>query len=140
MDNNIRRDIILSHYQNPINKGLIESDDYIRYSKNSPSCIDNIELMVKVNNGIVEDVRFDGEACAICTSATSIMIETLIGKTLNEAKKIINNYNQMINEEDYDKELLEQLNVYDEIYKQPNRKNCALLPMDAMNYIIKEIK
>lgn len=140
MDNNIRREIILAHYQNPSNKGLIESDDYIHHSKNSSSCIDSIELMVKVNNGIIEDIRFDGEACAICTSATSIMIETLMGKTLEEAQNIIANYNKMINEEEYDKELLGELNAYDEIYKQPSRKNCALLPMDAMTYIIKEIK
>lgn len=140
MDNNIRRDIILSHYQNPTNKGLIENDEYIHHSKSSSSCIDSIELMVKVNNGLIEDIRFDGEACAICTSATSIMIATLIGKTIDEAQKIIDNYNKMINEEEYDKKMLGELNAYDEIYKQPSRKNCALLPIDTMNYIIKEVK
>ena len=140
MDSNMRRDIILSHYQNPTNKGLIENDEYIHHSKSSSSCIDSIELMVKVNDGIIEDIRFDGEACAICTSATSIMIESLIGKTIEEAKNIIDNYNKMINEEAYDKQLLGELNVYDEIYKQPNRKNCALLPIDTMNYILKEVK
>lgn len=140
MDNNIRRDIILSHYQSPTNKGLIEDDKYIHHSKSSSSCIDSIELMVKVNNGLIEDIRFDGEACAICTSATSIMITTLIGKTIEEAQNIIDNYNKMINEEEYDKTLLGELNAYDEIYKQPSRKNCALLPIDTMSYIIKEVK
>lgn len=140
MDNNIRRDIILTHYQNPTNKGLIDSKDYIYHNKNSSSCIDNIELMVKIENDVITDIRFDGEACAICTSATSIMIETLIGKTIEEAQNIIDNYNKMINEKPYDKTLLEELVVYDEIYKQPNRKNCALLPIDAMTYIIKEVK
>lgn len=140
MDNNIRRDIILTHYQNPTNKGLIDSKDYIYHNKNSSSCIDNIELMVKIENDVITDIRFDGEACAICTSATSIMIETLIGKTIEQAQNIIDNYNKMINEKPYDKTLLEELVVYDEIYKQPNRKNCALLPIDAMTYIIKEVK
>ena len=43
------------------------------------------DLMVKINDGIIEDIRFDGEACAICTSSTSIMSELVIGKTIDEA-------------------------------------------------------
>ena len=50
---------------------------------------------------------------------------------------IITNYQNMINEKEYDKELLGELNVYDEIYLQPNRKNCALLPSKAIINIIK---
>lgn len=140
MDNNLRRDIILSHYQNPVHRGLTDDKTYHRHKKSSSSCIDSIELMVKVDNGIISDIKFDGEACAICTSATSIMIENLLGKTIVEANKIIENYNKMINEEEYDKEILGELCVYDEMYKQPSRKNCALLPMDAMSFILKEIK
>ena len=140
MDNNLKRDIILSHYKNPTNKGLTDDKNYIHHKKSSTSCIDSIELMVKVEEGIVKDIRFDGEACAICTSATSIMIDSLIGKTIDEAKRIIEEFNKMINEEKYDKNILGELNVYDEMYKQPSRKNCALLPMDALNFIIKEIK
>ena len=59
-------------------------------------------------------------------------INTLIGESVNEARKILQNYDNMIEEKEYDKELLGELNVYDEIYKQPNRKKCALLPRDAI--------
>ena len=48
--------------------------------------------MVKIENGIIVDAKFDGEACAICTSSTSIMIETIIGKTLEEATEIYTNF------------------------------------------------
>ena len=65
------------------------------------------------------------------------MIKKIIGKTINEAEEIITNYQNMINEKEYDKELLGELNVYDEIYLQPNRKNCALLPSKAIINIIK---
>ena len=85
-----------------------------------------------MTNDTIEDIRFDGEACAISTSATSIMIRTLIGKSVSEARKILQNYDNMIEEKEYDKELLGELNVYDEIYKQPNRKKCALLPRNAI--------
>lgn len=140
MDNNLRRDIILSHYEKPVNRGLTNEEGYIHHKKSSSSCIDSIELMAKIEDGIIKDIKFDGEACAICTSATSIMIETLLGKTIKEAKNIILNYNKMINEEEYDKNVLKEMNVYEEMYKQPSRKNCALLPIEAFEYIIKEIK
>ena len=128
MDQNTKRSIILEHYQNPINRGLIEDDSYIKINTNNESCIDEIELMVKIDNGRIVDARFDGEACAICTSSTSVMIDTIIGKTIEDAIEIYKNFNQMINEENYDEEILEQAVAYDDIYKQPNRKKCALLP------------
>jgi len=128
MDNNLKRSIMLEHYQHPKNKGLIDDETYLSINMNSESCIDEIDLMVKIENGIITDVRFDGEACAICTSSTSIMIDTLIGKTIEEARLIYGNFENMIEEKKYDEKLLEQAIVYDEIYKQPNRKKCALLP------------
>ena len=128
MDQDLKRSIILEHYQNPKNKGLIEDDNYIKINMNNESCIDEINLMIKIDNNKIVDVRFDGEACAICTSATSIMIDTLIGKSKDEAKKIIDNYYNMIDEKPYDDTILGQAIVYNDIYRQPNRKKCALLP------------
>lgn len=132
MDSKLKRDIMLEHYQQPVNKGLIDSDEYIKVNTRNASCVDNVDIMVKVKNDIVEDIRFDGEACAISTSATSIMIKTLVGKSVDKVKEIIINYEKMLNEEPYDSSLLEELIVYDEIYKQPSRKRCALLPFDAI--------
>ena len=131
-DKELRREIILDNYQNPMNRGLTNDIHYIRENTNNESCIDNLDIEIKVSNNIIEDIRFDGEACAISTSATSIIIKMLIGKSVNEARRILQNYDNMIEERPYDKELLGELNVYDEIYKQPNRKKCALLPRDAI--------
>ena len=136
MDENTKREIILEHYQNPINRGLIDDETYIKVNTNNESCIDEIDLMVKIEDGKVKDIRFDGEACAICTSATSIMIETLIGKTLDEVKEILNNYSNMIDEKEYKEELLGNANVYSDIYRQPNRKKCALLPWWGIEKIL----
>lgn len=138
MDQNMKRSIILEHYQNPKNKGLIEDETYIKINMNNDSCIDEVNLMVKLEDNKIKDVRFDGEACAICTSSTSIMIDTLIGKTIDEAKEIINNFYNMIDEKEYNEEILEQANVYDDIYRQPNRKKCALLAWWGMEKSLKE--
>lgn len=136
MDSNLRREIILDNYQDPMNRGLIEDDSYLKVNTNSESCIDNLDFMMKIEDGLVKDIRFDGEACAISTSATSIMIRSLIGKKIEEVEVIIDNYRKMINEEEYDGEVLGELNVYDEICKQPNRKNCALLPSVAIREML----
>ena len=139
MDSNLRREIILDNYQEPMNRGLIEDDSYIKTRTSSDSCIDDLSFMMKIEDGVVKDIRFDGEACAISTSATSIMIRSLIGKSVEDARKILTNYSNMINEKEYDEELLGELVVYDEICKQPNRKNCALLPENAIDKMLGEL-
>jgi nitrogen fixation NifU-like protein len=136
MDDKLKRDIILEHYQSPFHKGLVDNDNYIKVNGRNASCVDNIDVMVLLEDDVIIDARFDGDACAICTSAASIMIKTLIGKNITEAKDIVNNYNNMINEKEYDSSKLEELIVYDTVYKQPNRKNCALLPFRAVGEIL----
>lgn len=140
MNQELKRSIILEHYQNPKNKGLVESEEYIKVNMNSDSCIDEVNLMAKIKDGKIEDIRFDGEACAISTSATSIMIKNLIGKTIDEALNIINNYESMIDEKEYDKNILGEAIVYDEVYKQPSRKKCALLPYRGIKEYLLSIK
>lgn len=139
MDSNLRRQVILDNYQEPMNRGLVEDNRYLKVNTNSESCIDNLDFMMLVEDGIIKDIRFDGEACAISTSASSIMIRSLIGKSVDEARSILLNYNKMIAEEEYDSEVLGELNVYDEICKQPNRKGCALLSSNAIEKMLGEL-
>lgn len=136
MDPIMRREIILDNYQSPKNRGLVDDSTYITFNTNNESCIDNLDIQYKIKDGIIEDIHFDGEACAISTSATSIMIQSLIGKNKNEALEILNQYENMLNEKEYDSDILGELNVYDEIYKQPNRKKCAFLPFESLRKII----
>ena len=75
MDSNLRREIIVDNYQNPTNKKTIDDKEFITASTISDSCIDNITLFVKFKDNVIQDIYFDGEACAITTSATSIMIK-----------------------------------------------------------------
>lgn len=140
MDNNLKRTIILEHYQNPKNKGLIDDDSYKCVNMNNESCIDEINLMVKIIDDKIIDIRFDGEACAICTSATSVMIETLLGKSVTEAREILKNYEYMIDEKEYNSDILETANIYSDIAKQPNRKKCALLAWWGIKKVINNEK
>lgn len=138
MNEELKKIIILENYQNPKNRGLIDDDTYKKINTNSVSCIDQIDLQVKIENDIIKDIRFDGEACAICTSTTSVMIKNLIGKNIEEAKEIISNYQNMIGEKEYNKEVLKEAIVYCDISKQPNRKKCATLTWEGMKQILDE--
>ena len=140
MDSNLRREIIVDNYQNPVNRKKIDDNSFIVASTISDSCIDNISLFVKFKDDIIEDIYFDGEACAITTSATSIMIQKIIGKTINEALSLMDNYYNMLDEKEYDKDSLEELNAYDEMYKQPSRKRCAMLPFETLKKAILKYK
>lgn len=140
MDSNFKRALILENYEKPLNKGLLNDNSYLKGNKNNSSCIDNFDIQLKVEDGIIKDIRFDGEACAIATSSMSISIGILIGKTKEEALKIIENYENMIEEKDYDKDLIKDLNAYDDIYRQPARKKCATLGISGIKDLIEKSK
>lgn len=138
LDENLRKEIIMEHYLNPINKTPIDNKNYIKVNSNSETCIDNIDIYLLIEDNIIKDIHFDGEACAISTSATSIMIKLLLNKTIEEARNIMNNYYQMVAGQDYDTDLLEEANCYEDIYKQQNRIGCATIPWKGIEKAFQE--
>lgn len=140
MDSKLKRDIMLDNYQNPANKGIPKNRDYKKVNSKNESCVDNIDVAAKIKDGKLEDVCFDGDACAICISSSSVMTKELKGKSIEEAEEVIDNYERMINELPYNEEILGELNIYNEVYKQPSRKKCALLAMKSIEKIIESEK
>lgn len=139
MDKNLKREIIIDNFNNPFHKGVPTTDNYIMVNTSNDSCIDNLDIYFKIDNNKIVDVYFDGEACAISTSATSIISKVILNKTKEEIENIILNYQNMISEKEYDKEVLKDLNVYEDIYLQPNRKTCALLPVKAIEKVLEKM-
>lgn len=139
MDEETKRAIIMENYMHPENRDKKHDHQYEMVNTANSSCIDNLNIFVKINeNKVIEDITFEGEACAISTSSTSIMIHNLVGKTVKEALNYITNFENMINEKEYDEELLKEANAYNEIYKQSNRKNCAYLPYRGIKEILEK--
>ena len=137
----MKRSIILDHYENPYHRVRHDMDsDYFKINSRNVSCIDNIDLYIKMKGNKIEDISFDGEACVISISSTSIMSELLPGKTIDEAIDIIRNYNDMIEEKDYDKDTLEEAIVYEDVAKQPSRKKCATLTWNGLYRELLKIK
>ena len=135
MDQELRREILLDNYTNPFHKET-KGEGFLCANGNNVSCIDNINIYVKIENDIIVDAYFDGEACAISTASTSIMLKEIIGKNIDNVKKFIDNFEAMVDEKDYDESIMRESLAFNEIYKQQSRKTCATLPYKALLKIV----
>ena len=134
-----KREIIMDHYSNPRNKKRINDVRYIKKNTSNSSCIDNLDIYINIENGKIMDITFDGEACAISISSASIMTCNLKGKTIKEAKEILENMNNMLNDKKYDSNILKDAVVYEDT-KNTSRKTCAWLPYDAVKKVLENLE
>ena len=137
----IYNDLIMEHSMNSYNRKELENPDYEEMGHN-PNCGDEIKLELKLNGNIIEDMAFTGHGCAISISSTSIMIDTLKGKTIAEAKDIINTFIQMIKREITDEDELRKLEdaiAFRNVSNMPARVKCALLAWHTMEDLLEEI-
>lgn len=136
----VYNDIIMEHSMNSYNKKELEKCDLCEKGHN-PNCGDEIELQVKMNGDIIEDIAFSGHGCAISQASTSIMIDTLKGKTIKEAKQIIETFIGMIKREITDANELKKLEdaiAFKNVANMPARVKCALLAWHTMEDMIEK--
>lgn len=135
----IYRQIILSNYSQPNHMVEIKTfvaKGYQKAKLDSNSCIDNITCFVKIKNKKIVEAYFGGNACAIATASTNIMTNLIIGKTINKAIEIINNYLLMIDGKKYNTKLLGDLEAFQDLNKQINRINCGIIGIKALRNAI----
>ena len=136
--NNIYNELIMEHSMNSYNKKKLKEVDLCDIGHN-PNCGDEITLEVKMNGNILEDMAFSGHGCAISQASTSIMIDTLKGKTIEEAKEIIKTFISMIKREETDEKNLEKLEdaiAFKNVSNMPARVKCALLAWHTLDDMI----
>ena len=131
MDNldELYNDIIMEHSMNSYNKKKMSNADFSEIGHN-PNCGDEITLEMKMNGDVIEDMAFSGYGCAISQASTSVMIDTLRGKNIYEAKEIIRIFIEMIKRETKDESELEKLEdaiAFKNVSNMPARVKCALL-------------
>ena len=138
MDKEIKREIMLDHYNNPNNKKKIEDERYRSVHNASESCIDDITVYMRAEDGMIKDVKFDGVGCTICTASTDIMCDLVTDKSLDEARAIINEYYKMVDDKPFDEDALEEANAFDTLYQQANRIKCGTIGIHAIEELINE--
>jgi SUF system FeS assembly protein, NifU family len=133
------REIIMDHYNNPLHKKTpSDLKTYYSINMNSTSCIDDITIFLKVENGKIIDALFDGIACTISTASTDIMCDLVIGKTLDEALYIFKQYTNMIYEKEFDEKVLDEALVFINTSKQAARIKCATIGWNGLEKIIED--
>lgn len=109
------REQILDHFKHPRNKGTIENPD-ISFEDSNPLCGDVIRMDIKLNNGIIEDVKFSGKGCAISQASASMLTEAIKGMPVADVKGI--------SKED----IFDMLGIT----LSPTRVKCALLSLKVL--------
>lgn len=139
--NDLYNDLIMEHSMNSYNKKKLDKCDFCEKGHN-PNCGDEIEIELKLDGDIIEDMAFTGHGCAISQASTSIMIDTLKGKNIKEAKDIIETFIEMIKRETKNEDELKKLEdaiAFKNVSNMPARVKCALLAWHTMEDIISKI-
>ena len=134
----VYNELIMEHSMNSYNKKKIENADFCEIGHN-PNCGDEITLQLKIDGDKIIDMAFSGHGCAISQASTSIMIDTLKGKTIEEAKEIIKTFIEMIKRETKSEEELEKLEdaiAFRNVANMPARVKCALLAWHTIENIL----
>ncbi|KGI85981.1 MULTISPECIES: Fe-S cluster assembly sulfur transfer protein SufU [Exiguobacterium] len=126
------RQVIMDHYKNPRNRGVIE--DGVTIDLNNPTCGDSLRLQLQVEDGIVKDAKFEGEGCSISLASASMMTQIVKGKSVDEALQLANIFSEMVQGKDYDTDTFDlgDIEALSGVSKFPARIKCATLAWKAL--------
>lgn len=123
------QEIILDHYKHPHGRGLRDPFDAESFQVN-PTCGDEVTLRVKIDDGKVADVSYDGQGCSISQASTSVLTDLVVGHTLEEAFTTMDAFVELMQGKgkiEPDEDVLEDGVAFAGVAKYPARVKCALL-------------
>ncbi|MBK1788214.1 Fe-S cluster assembly sulfur transfer protein SufU [Prauserella cavernicola] len=123
------QEIILDHYKNPHGRGLRDPFDAESFQVN-PTCGDEVTLRVKVTDGKVSDVSYEGQGCSISQASTSVLTDLVTGHTVDEALTTMDAFVELMQGRgniEPDEDVLEDGVAFAGVAKYPARVKCALL-------------
>ena len=141
------KEIILDHYKNPRNQGELPVPPAIMEEGFNPLCGDEIKVYVLTNGDVIKDIRIAGQGCSISQASASMMAESVLDKTLEEAKNLIEKFKEMMSvhesnldsaelSEDSNENSLGDLQALKGVVKYPVRIKCATLGWNTFDQII----
>ncbi len=126
----IYRETILDHNQMPRNKGTLARPTHT-FGLLNPTCGDRIRIDISIEDGIIADIRFDGQGCAISMASASMMTEAIKGRPVEEALDLTRNFKRLVLGQDPDRDLGE-LATLEGVARFPSRVKCATLAHNAL--------
>jgi nitrogen fixation protein NifU and related proteins len=124
--NDLYRDVILDHNRKPRNFGDLESADASVEGYN-PMCGDHLTLRLKLDDGTISDIRFEGQGCAISTASASLMTEAVKGKSRDEALRLFDRVHHLLTDDSAPSDELGKLAALSGVREYPARVKCASL-------------
>ena len=137
--------IILDHYKHPQHRGLPEAFDAEVHHVN-PTCGDEVTLRLRVVDGAIADLGWQGEGCSISQASTSVMSELVVGKPIDDALALQQRFLELMQSRgeveltEADEEVLEDAVAFGGVSKYPARVKCALLGWMAMKSAVAEVE
>jgi nitrogen fixation NifU-like protein len=134
----LSREIILDHYQNPRNHGQVASPTVANRGYN-PLCGDEVELSLALDPGEerIREIAFDGRGCSISQASASMMTEVLKGQTLPDAEATAQRFTErMTSKAPPPQDLQDELDALQGVKKYPARVKCALLPWTTLQEMV----
>lgn len=138
--NDLYQEVILDHYKRPRNQRSLGDADRHAEGQN-PLCGDHVTVFLKIKDGWVEDVTFEGSGCAISTASASLMTETIKGKTLEEAKAFFRKFHAFVTgsrDESDNGAGLGKLEVFSGVCRYPVRVKCATLAWHTLDAALED--
>ena len=128
----LSREIILDHYQNPRNHGRLEHPTLANRGHN-PLCGDEIELSLAIDDETIRDIAFVGRGCSISQASASMMTEAVKGHRLDDAERAVQDFTQRMSSRGAPPaEMEEELDALQGVKRYPARVKCALLPWTTL--------
>lgn len=119
MSDPLYTEIIIDEAKYPQNKGTLEHPDISQHDAN-PMCGDSITLQMSIKDHAIEDIKWDGKGCTICTACTSVLTQLIKGKDIDHAKSMKK------------ETILSELGLEHLIQQSPIRIKCALLSLKVL--------
>lgn len=133
------REIVNEHNLHPNHKHDLENPTKVLRGVN-PSCGDDINLQLKIEDGIITDGSFNGSGCAISQASADMMLDNIIGKNEDEALKMGDIFIRMIEGKASQEEIesLDEAAALENVSRMPARVKCAQLGWRTMDEMLKE--
>ncbi len=134
------QEMLLDHHKRPRNFGKLENANRQADGYN-PLCGDRVTIYLALNGDVIEDIGFEGNGCAICTASTSLMTESVKGKTLDEVEIVFGRFHDLVTSDpdsEIDTESLGKLAIFAGVREFPVRIKCATLAWHTLHAALKD--
>ncbi len=132
------QEVILDHNRNPRNCYIMDGASCTADGHN-PLCGDIVKVYLRIENGVIEEISFQGQGCAICTASTSLMTESVQGRSVEEAQGLFEEFHQMLTGVAEEQGVaLGKLQVFEGVREYPVRVKCATLAWHTLNAAMEE--